>query len=151
MERRSRSARRRLPSFVRPRQREHIRDKPGQISMGCQGRKPSGTRCRHHQVRHGCYLIKLGHASEHQLRAQNPPHALADNDLCVSSRFRLLNLRTDMRIAFIRNGFEFPIVAAWGEVIRVANVNEPLQGHLALTGENRYQRLVAWHASCMNP
>lgn len=65
---------------------------------------------------------------------------LADNGLfCVSSRLRLLNLRTDMRIAFIRNGFEFPVVAAWGDVIRVANVNEPLQGHLALTGENRYQ------------
>ena len=65
---------------------------------------------------------------------------LADNGLFrVFSRFRLLNLRTDMRIAFIQNGFEFPVVAAWGDVIRVANVNEPLQGHLALTGENRYQ------------
>lgn len=63
----------------------------------------------------------------------------ADNGLYVSSRFRLLNLRTDMRIAFVRNGFEFPVVAAWGDIIRVANVNEPLQGHLALTGENRYQ------------
>ncbi len=51
----------------------------------------------------------------------------------------MLNLRTDMRIAFIRNGFEFPVVAAWGNVIRVANVNEPLQGHLALAGDNRYQ------------
>lgn len=58
-------------------------------------------------------------------------------------RFRLLNLRTDMRIAFIRNGFEFPIVAAWGEVIKVANVNEPLQGHLALTGENS-EMLIQW-------
>lgn len=47
-------------------------------------------------------------------------------------------MRTDLRFAFVRNGFEFPILAAWGDVITVANVNEPLQGHLALTGVNRY-------------
>lgn len=52
-------------------------------------------------------------------------------------RFRLINLRTDMRLAFMRNGFEFPVVAAWGEAITVENPNEPLQGHLALTGKNR--------------
>ena len=52
-------------------------------------------------------------------------------------RFRLLNLRTDMRLAFVRNGFEFPLVAAWADPITVENVNEPLQGHLALTGKNR--------------
>lgn len=37
----------------------------------------------------------------------------------------------------MRNGFEFPIHAAWSDVIEVANVNEPTQGHLALTGKNR--------------
>ena len=42
-----------------------------------------------------------------------------------------------MRLAFMRNGFEFPVVAAWGEAITVENPNEPLQGHLALTGKNR--------------
>ena len=46
-------------------------------------------------------------------------------------------MRTDMRLAFVRNGFDFPLVAAWGDVITVQNVNEPLQGHLALTGLNR--------------
>ena len=53
-----------------------------------------------------------------------------------------------MRMAFVRNGFEFPVVAAWGDVIAVANVNEPLQGHLALTGENRYhQSAIAMYIS----
>ena len=46
-------------------------------------------------------------------------------------------MRTDMRFAFMRNGFEFPILAAHSDVITVANANEPLQGHLALTGSNR--------------
>ena len=43
-----------------------------------------------------------------------------------------------MRLVFMRNGFEFPMVAALGDVITVANVNEPLQGHLALTGKIRH-------------
>ena len=42
-----------------------------------------------------------------------------------------------MRLAFVRNGFEFPMIAAWGDAITVENPNEPLQGHLALTGKNR--------------
>lgn len=42
-----------------------------------------------------------------------------------------------MRLAFVRDGFEFPMVAAWGEPITVHNVNEPLQGHLALTNNPR--------------
>ena len=48
-----------------------------------------------------------------------------------------------MRLAFMRNGFKFPIVAAWGDTITVKNVNEPLQGHLALTGKNRWTSLPA--------
>ena len=43
----------------------------------------------------------------------------------------------------MRNGFEFPVVAAWGDAITVENVNEPLQGHLALTGKNRFASLPA--------
>ena len=62
---------------------------------------------------------------------------------CHSCRFRLINLRTDVRLAFMRNGFEFPVVAAWGDTITVQNVNEPLQGHLALTGKNRLTALPA--------
>ena len=46
-------------------------------------------------------------------------------------------MRTDMRFAFIRNGFDFPILAAYSDVITIANANEPVQGHLALTGINR--------------
>lgn len=48
-----------------------------------------------------------------------------------------------MRLAFMRNGFEFPVVAAWGDAITVENVNEPLQGHLAVTGTNRLTSLPA--------
>lgn len=64
---------------------------------------------------------------------------------CICFRFRLLNLRTDMRLAFVRNGFEFPLVAAWSHPITVENINEPLQGHLALTGKNRCFLLQALH------
>ncbi len=64
-------------------------------------------------------------------------YVVSDSIPCCRRRFRLLNLRCDMRLAFVRNGFEFPVVAAWGDVITVENPNEPLQGHLALTGKNR--------------
>ena len=54
-----------------------------------------------------------------------------------------------MRFAFMRNGFQFPIHAAWSDVITVANVNEPLQGHLALTALNRlaYTLPIQFHTA----
>lgn len=49
-------------------------------------------------------------------------------------RFRLLNMRSDVRFAFIRNPKEWSVVAAVTDIIRFDNLNAPLQGHLALTG-----------------
>ena len=54
-----------------------------------------------------------------------------------------------MRLAFMRNGFEYPVVAAWGDIITVENANEPLQGHLALTGTNRFISLTATNQPCL--
>ncbi|KAI7845277.1 hypothetical protein COHA_001120 [Chlorella ohadii] len=51
-----------------------------------------------------------------------------------SLEFRLLNMRHDLRFALVRNGLQFPTVVAWSEVIRVEQPNEPMQGHLSLTG-----------------
>lgn len=53
-------------------------------------------------------------------------------------RFRLINYRHDMQFAFMRKGMMDPVLAAWSPVITVANPNEPLQGHLALTKDNRW-------------
>ncbi|KAK9830188.1 hypothetical protein WJX72_010191 [[Myrmecia] bisecta] len=58
-------------------------------------------------------------------------------------RFRLLNMRADMRFVFLRNGTDFPVLAAKGEPIKVANPNEPTQGHLALTS-NPSEMVVQW-------
>lgn len=41
-----------------------------------------------------------------------------------------------MQFAFIRNGMMQPVLAALSAVIKVKNPNEPLQRHLALTGNN---------------
>lgn len=49
-------------------------------------------------------------------------------------RFRVLNLRTDFKFVFLRNGLQFPVVAAESERVANANPNEPLQAHLSLTG-----------------
>lgn len=54
----------------------------------------------------------------------------------TACRFRLLNYRIDMQFAFMRHGLLHPVLAAWSPVITVANPNEPLQGHLALTTDN---------------
>jgi Fn3-like domain from Purple Acid Phosphatase len=53
-------------------------------------------------------------------------------------KFRLLNMRQSMRFVLLRNGFEYPTVAASSEEIRVQNPNEPTSGHLALTGNPRH-------------
>ncbi|CAD7698428.1 unnamed protein product, partial [Ostreobium quekettii] len=58
-------------------------------------------------------------------------------------RFQLFNHRTSVRIALLRGGWEHPRVVAWGPEVAVENVNEPLQGHLHLTGDNT-EMLVQW-------
>jgi len=58
-------------------------------------------------------------------------------------RFQLFNHRTSVRIAFLRGGWKQPKVVAWGPKVAVENVNEPLQGHLHLTGDNT-EMLVQW-------
>lgn len=56
--------------------------------------------------------------------------------LCLRARrFKLINYRQPMRFAFMRGGFDAPVVAALSEVVHVARPNEPLQAHLALTGK----------------
>ena len=47
--------------------------------------------------------------------------------------FRLLNMRTPLRFALLRNGLELPVVAAWSAPLAPAVPNAPTQGHLALT------------------
>lgn len=82
------------------------------------------------------------------LLGTHPPHAPPHAPRPCS--FRLLNLRADMRFALVRNGLEFPLVAAWSEVVRVANRNEPTQGHLALTGRPGYARArLAWGSAAL--
>ena len=49
-------------------------------------------------------------------------------------RFRLLNMREDLRFMLMRNGLEQPTIAAKSPPIAVKNRNEPTNGHLALTG-----------------
>ncbi|KAF6263717.1 Metallo-dependent phosphatase-like protein [Scenedesmus sp. NREL 46B-D3] len=58
-------------------------------------------------------------------------------------RFRLVHYRSDMQFAFFRGGMMAPQLAAVSAVIRVQNPNEPLQRHLALTGDNTQMR-VQW-------
>jgi hypothetical protein len=48
--------------------------------------------------------------------------------------FRLLNMRQDVRFALVRNGLQFPLIAACSDVVRLANPNQPMQGHLSLLG-----------------
>ena len=65
-------------------------------------------------------------------------------------RFRLLNMRQSMRFVLLRNGFEYPTVAASSEEIRVQNPNEPTSGHLALTSnQGQVSRVtIGWPLKC---
>uniref|UniRef100_A0A383VVS5 Purple acid phosphatase n=1 Tax=Tetradesmus obliquus TaxID=3088 RepID=A0A383VVS5_TETOB len=58
-------------------------------------------------------------------------------------KFRLINYRSDMQFALFRGGMMAPQLAALSPIIRVQNPNEPLQRHLALTGDNT-QMMVQW-------
>lgn len=54
---------------------------------------------------------------------------------CLHS-FRLLNYRTPMQFGFFRHGLMQPTLAARSAPVTPANPNEPLQRHLALTGNH---------------
>lgn len=54
-------------------------------------------------------------------------------------------MRHDLRFALVRNGLQLPTVVAWSERLAVASPNEPMQGHLALTGR---QGCVRRRAAC---
>lgn len=43
-------------------------------------------------------------------------------------------MRQDVRFALVRNGLQFPVIAAWSEPVAVEQPNLPMQGHLSLTG-----------------
>ncbi len=61
-------------------------------------------------------------------------HSQTKRDQTTNSRrFKLVNYRQDMRVALMRGGLQAPVRAAASEVLRLANPNEPLQVHLALT------------------
>ena len=55
--------------------------------------------------------------------------------VAILGRFRLLNMRQPMRFLLLRDGFEYPTLAAFSAEILVDNPNEPTGGHLALTGK----------------
>ena len=44
-------------------------------------------------------------------------------------------MRQAVRFALVRNGLQFPLIAAWSGTVEVEHPNEPMQGHLSLTGE----------------
>lgn len=43
-------------------------------------------------------------------------------------------MRRDVRFALVRNGLQFPSIAAWSAPVVVEQPNLPMQGHLSLTG-----------------
>lgn len=58
-------------------------------------------------------------------------------------------MRQSMRFVLLRNGFEYPTVAAASAEISVAYPNEPTGGHLALTGKQGCA-IVGMHAMRMH-
>lgn len=60
-----------------------------------------------------------------------------------STRFRMLNMRADMRFVFVRGGPVAPQIVASSEVLQLLHPNEPTGVHLALTG-NPSEMLVQW-------
>eukprot|EP00967_Tisochrysis_lutea_P157500 scaffold319854_cov19-Tisochrysis_lutea.AAC.1 len=52
-------------------------------------------------------------------------------------RFKVISYRQDMVFALVRGGLAAPSIGAITPVIHIANPNEPLQVHLALTNEVR--------------
>ncbi|MEW5311981.1 MAG: hypothetical protein WDW38_003647 [Sanguina aurantia] len=60
-----------------------------------------------------------------------------------SVEFKVLNYRQDAAFMFFRGGFEKPVAVAVSPVLVVANPNQPLQGHLSLTGVNS-EMAIQW-------
>ncbi|GIL41942.1 hypothetical protein Vafri_29 [Volvox africanus] len=58
--------------------------------------------------------------------------------------FRLISYRADFAFAVMRNGFDTPVEVARSLPIKVLRPNEPLQVHLALTGDPREMH-VQWN------
>ncbi|KAF5834534.1 Metallo-dependent phosphatase-like protein [Dunaliella salina] len=58
-------------------------------------------------------------------------------------RFKVISYRQDMVFALVRGGLAAPSIGATTPVIHIANPNEPLQVHLALTNEVS-EMLVQW-------
>jgi len=57
-------------------------------------------------------------------------------------KFRLLNMRHDYSFALFRNGTYYPVMVAQSQAVHFKNYNEPLQGHLSLTGKATEMRVV---------
>ncbi|GAQ85317.1 purple acid phosphatases superfamily protein [Klebsormidium nitens] len=60
-----------------------------------------------------------------------------------SVRFRLINMRADVRFAFFRGGLKAPHLAAWSQAVVFADPDRPMGVHLALTGTPG-EMLVSW-------
>lgn len=63
-----------------------------------------------------------------------------------SVTFRLVNMRTGVRAAFIRNGLQAPLLVAHSPIVTNTNPHAPTGVHLALTGTPG-EMLVQWTAS----
>ena len=60
-----------------------------------------------------------------------------------SLQFRLVNMRADVIMGFLRGGLGDPVLVAVTEILHFKYPNEPLQGHLALT-ENPTTMILQW-------
>ncbi|PNH05756.1 putative inactive purple acid phosphatase 27 [Tetrabaena socialis] len=67
-----------------------------------------------------------------------------------SLRFRLISYRADLAFAFMRGGFDAAVEVARSQPIKVLRPNEPLQLHLALTGQQGEMR-VQWNTRDAGP
>lgn len=102
------------------------------------GRGLAGARCCAWPTQGHPLPAGHGTGSPRRISHRRPSPLLAPSAPCPHpkhpSRFRLLNMRHDLRFALIRNGLQQPTVVAWSSAVRLARPNEPMQGHLALTG-----------------
>ncbi|KAK9807716.1 hypothetical protein WJX72_007062 [[Myrmecia] bisecta] len=68
-----------------------------------------------------------------------------------SYSFYLQNLRTSVQFCFMTGGTKKPVIAAKGPVLTPANLNEPTQVHLALTGVNSEMAVMWVTLNASNP
>jgi hypothetical protein len=59
-------------------------------------------------------------------------------------KFSIVNMHSDVVLVLFRNGTQHPVFAAKSEVITFENPEEPLQGHIALT-QNQREIRVMWN------